>query len=112
MKNESRKRLRDVISACDAIAEFTAGKDFGAYERDHLLRSAVERQFEIVGEALNRAGAADPAVAAEIPDFHRIVALRNRLIHGYGVVDDEILWDIVQTKLAPLRNRVAAVLGS
>ena len=51
MTNEAKKRLLDVLNACAVIAEFVAGKDFAAYEADRMLRSAVERQFEIIGEA-------------------------------------------------------------
>jgi len=110
MTNETKKRLLDVVNACEAIAEFVAGKDFDAYENDRLLRSAVERQFEIVGEALNKAGSAETSLSAHIPEFHRIIGLRNRLIHGYDNVDDEILWDVVQSKLGPLKTQVDAVL--
>ena len=110
MRIEAKKRLLDVTNACDAFAEFISGKDFAAYESDRLLRSAVERQFEIIGEALNKAGAADPSLAAQIPDFHRIIGLRNRLIHGYDNVDDEILWDVVQSKLGPLKKQASAAL--
>jgi len=111
MTNEAKKRLLDVVSACEAIAEFIAAKDFSAYERDRLLRSAVERQFEIIGEALNKAGTVEPSLASQIPEFQRIIGLRNRLIHGYDNVDDEILWDVVQSKLAPLKARIDSVLG-
>jgi uncharacterized protein with HEPN domain len=110
MTNEGKKRLLDVVNACEAIAEFVAGKDFSAYENDRLLRSAVERQFEIIGEALNKAGVLEPSLAAQISEFHRIIGLRNRLIHGYDNVDDEILWDVVQSKLGPLKARVDAIL--
>jgi uncharacterized protein with HEPN domain len=110
MTNEAKKRLLDVVNACEAIAEFIAGKDFSAYEKNRLLRSAVERQFEIIGEALNKAGALEASLTAQIPEFHRIVGLRNRLIHGYDNVDDEILWDVVQSKLAPLKERIDDVL--
>jgi len=110
MTNEAKKRLLDVVSACEAIAEFVAGTDFATYESDRLLRSAVERQFEIIGEALNKTGAAEPSLAAQIPEFHRVIGLRNRLIHGYDNVDDEILWDIVQSKLPPLKARIDDIL--
>ena len=110
MTNEARKRLLDVVNACEAIAEFVAGKDFSTYENDRLLRSGVERQFEIIGEALNKAGAAEPSLVTQIPEFHRIIRLRNRLIHGYDNVDDEILWDVVHSKLGPLKGQVEAVL--
>jgi uncharacterized protein with HEPN domain len=110
MTNEAKKRLLDVVNACEAIADFVAGMDFATYESNRLLRSAVERQFEIIGEALNKAGAAEPSLAAQIPELDRIIGLRNRLIHGYDNVDDEILWDIVQSKLAPLKARIDSLL--
>ena len=110
MTDEIKKRLLDVVNACEAIATFTAGKDFAAYESEHLLRSAVERQFEIIGEALNRGVTGEPSLARKIPDLHRIVGLRHRLIHGYDNVDDEILWDALRTKLEPLKTQVEAVL--
>jgi uncharacterized protein with HEPN domain len=110
MKIEVRKRLLDVIGACEAVAEFVSGKDFSAYESDRLLRSAVERQFEIIGEGLKQASAGDTSLARLIPELHRIVGLRNRLIHGYDNVDDEILWDVVQNKLAPLKTTIAEAL--
>ena len=110
MTNEAKKRLHDVAKACETIAEFIGEKKFSAYENNRLLRSAVERQFEIIGEALNRAGAAEPSLAAQIPEFHRIIGLRNRLIHGYDNVDDEILWDVVQTKLTPLKQQIERIL--
>ncbi len=69
MTNEAKKRLLDVVNACEAIAEFVADKDFSAYENDRLLRSAVERQFEIIGEALNKAGTVKTSLAAQLPDF-------------------------------------------
>jgi uncharacterized protein with HEPN domain len=110
MTNEVKKRLLDAVNACEAIAEFVAGKDFAAYENDRLLRSAVERQFEIIGEALNKAGAVETDVAAQIPGFQRIIGLRHRLIHGYDNVDDEILWDVVQSKIGPLRAQLDTIL--
>lgn len=100
------------MSACEAILSFVAGKDFASYEADHLLRSAVERQFEIIGEALNHARRLDTALAVRIPEFHRIIGLRNRLIHGYDSVDDELLWDVVRSKVEPLKRAVEAVLES
>lgn len=54
----------------------------------------------------------DQSLGNSIPDFHRIVGLRNRLIHGYDNVDDEILWDAVQSKLGPLRKQVESALSA
>ncbi|HNY38737.1 MAG TPA: DUF86 domain-containing protein [Bryobacteraceae bacterium] len=110
MRPEIAKLLHDARSACAAVEAFTHGKDYTAYAADVLLRSAVERQFEIVGEALGRAVRRDPALETAIPEIHRIVGLRNRLIHGYDSVDDQLVWDLVQTKLPALARVLDVVL--
>lgn len=110
MRPDVAKLLHDTRTACAAIAVFTQGKDFAAYAADNLLRSAVERQFEIVGEALGRAVRRDPGLEKVIPEIHRIVGLRNRLIHGYDSVDDQLLWDLVQVKLPALARLLDEVL--
>jgi uncharacterized protein with HEPN domain len=111
MTKTATKRPFDALRACEAIAEFVAEKEFSDYESNNLLRSAVERQFEIIGEALNKAASLDPSLVDCLPELNRIVGLRNRLIHGYDNVDDEILWDVVQSKLGPLAARISAVLA-
>jgi len=113
MTNETRQRLLDVkvLVSCQAIREYTAGLDFAAYEREAMVRDAVERRLGIIGEALNRAVTLDPALADRVPELRHIVGLRNRVIHGYDAVDDEIVWDIVQNKLTRLQARVAELLG-
>ena len=74
------------------MARFTSAKSFADYEADDFLRSAVERQFEIAGEALNQLSRLDAATAATIAELPRIVAFRNVLIHGYASVDNRIVW--------------------
>ncbi len=75
-----------------------------------MRRAAVERQFEIVGEALAQSSHRDPAIAREISEHAQIIAFRNVLIHGYAEVDSRLVWGIVTTKLSPLRREVAALL--
>ena len=77
-----------------------------------MLRSAVERQFEIVGEAMNHAEMEEPELSTLIPDLRRIVGMRNRIIHGYDSVDDELLWQTVQGYVPPLAERLAQLLES
>jgi uncharacterized protein with HEPN domain len=76
-----------------------------------LLRSAVERQFEIVGEALAQLRKVDAETAATIPELPRIVAFRNILIHGYATVDDRIVWGVVEGSLPALRAALKKLLG-
>jgi uncharacterized protein with HEPN domain len=91
MSDRALMRLHDAYQACLLIQEFVAGKSFEEYERDVRLRLQVERLLEIVGEALNRARHEDPALIDQISELSRIVGLRNRIIHGYDTVDDELV---------------------
>lgn len=111
MRLESRKYLEDVRQAAEAVAHFTAGKDFDQYQQDQLLRSGVERQFEIIGEALRRIAAVDPPTALRITDYQRIIAFRNVLSHAYGRVDHRLVWALVEGKLGTLREEVRLLLA-
>lgn len=75
-----------------------------------MLRSAVERQLEIIGEALNRLSQAAPEVAAVIPQYRDAIGLRNILIHGYAVIDDDIVRQTVQRELPSLRQHADLAL--
>jgi uncharacterized protein with HEPN domain len=112
MKLTLKKRLLDALEACQAIEDFVAGHDLADYERNLMLRSAVERQFEIIGEALNQAEIEQPELAASIPDLRRIVGLRNRIIHGYDSVDDQLLWQVVHTHVPSLARQLEQLLAS
>ncbi len=110
MEIEAKKYLYDMHQAAERIAEFTKDRTFAEYEQDVLLRSAVERQFQIIGDALGRLARLDPSLAERITDYRRIIAFRNILVHGYAEVDHRIVWDIVQSKLPTLRREVALLL--
>ena len=97
--------------AADAIARFTTGMDSVSYAENEIVRAAVERKFEIIGEALPQLAKRDPVLARRVPDCRDIIAFRNLLIHGYAVVDPDEVWDAVQTSLPGLRAAVAALLG-
>lgn len=103
---EVRKYLFDIWQACELLAQFSAGKTWDDYKDDALLRSAIERQFEIVGEALNQAIRLDADVADHVSDSARIIAFRNRLIHAYSAVSNEVVWGIVEAYLPRLRLEV------
>jgi len=90
MQRDPRAFLWDVQQAAGAITQFTAGLDAAGYRANPLIRSAVERQFEIIGEALNRLSKEAPDLADRVPNLRKIVGFRNVLIHGYAVIDDGV----------------------
>lgn len=106
MKSEARQRLFDVLEACRAVGRFARGKDFAAYQNDEMLRAAVERKLEVIGEAFTKLEDIAPEIARRFPELRKIVGLRNRIIHGYDSVDDEIIWDVAKNKLPALRRQV------
>ena len=110
-QRDLRAYLHDVAEACRMIETFTAGKSFDDYTSDPMLRSAVERQFEIVGEALNQGMRTDSGLEKQISHARRIVAFRNRLIHGYATVADEVVWGVVESYLPTLRSEIDQLLA-
>jgi uncharacterized protein with HEPN domain/predicted nucleotidyltransferase len=103
LRRDPKSLLWDARDAAKAIADMTAGKSFSDFDSDLVLRSAVERQFEILGEALAQLARLDPTLAARIPDLRQIVAFRNVLIHRYARIDRARVWRAVEDDLPPLR---------
>ena len=79
-------------------------------KRDPLLRSGVERQLMIVGEALNRLKKIEPTIASQITDSRQIIAFRNILVHGYDIVRNEVVWGILESDLPTLIDEVSELL--
>lgn len=111
MQLEAKKLLEDIRQACEEILAFTEGKTFQNYKQDRLLKSGVERQFEIIGEALNRLNKTAPDVANQVSHNKRIISFRNILIHGYDVVEDTVVWDVVAKDLPLLYSQMVTLLG-
>jgi uncharacterized protein with HEPN domain len=106
-----RTYLYDIERACALVKRFTSGRSFEDYLADDMLRAAVERQFEIIGEALGQALKLNPVLAERISDSARIVAFRNRLIHAYASVSPEVVWGVVESDLPKLHSQVTGLLG-
>ena len=111
MPHDPRKLLEDVRIAGERILVFTCDRSVDDYKTDEMLRSAVERQFEVIGEALNRLRRLDGKLASQTPECDQIIAFRNVLIHGYDLIDHTIVWSVVQTKLRPLIDQVRLLLA-
>ncbi|MEI6125867.1 MAG: HepT-like ribonuclease domain-containing protein [Pseudomonadota bacterium] len=107
---ETKKLLEDARQAAVLILDFTRGKIFTDYDQDIFLRSAVERQFEIIGEALNRLFRSDPQTADYISSIKRIIGFRNVLSHGYDVVENTVVWDIIKNNVPTLHSEIETLL--
>jgi len=110
MKPAVIKRLRDALHACNHIATFTRGRTRDDYLADLLLRSAVERQIGIIGEALTQARRLDPSLSDQVPRLHQGIAMRQRIIHGYTEIDDELVWMTSQIRIPQLRQQLTRLL--
>jgi uncharacterized protein with HEPN domain len=111
MRPEAPKHLEDVRDAADFILEATGGTELTEYLENRLLRQAVERNFEVIGEALTRLRRDDSRTAARIGETPRIVAFRNILAHGYDAIDHEIVWYLIRQDLPALLRLVDDLLA-
>lgn len=111
MRRDPRTLLWDARRAAGQVKSFVDGRSWEDYEADVMLRSAVERQFEIIGEALSQLSRDDSEIARNIPDLPRIVAFRNVLIHAYARVDDSLVWSVATEKLEALLATLNELLG-
>lgn len=92
MNEESLKHFYDAWTAAKAIRSFAEGKTFSDYCKDDMLASAIERKFEIIGEALNRIKKARPEDLRLISEWPAIIGFRNILAHAYDHVEDSVVW--------------------
>ena len=112
MQPEARKYLYDVLKACEAILAFVGNRTFEDYDSDLMLRSAVERQLMIVGEALNKASQIDGTLEEHIPEKRDVVRLRNIIAHGYAIVENATVWGILQADVPRMHEQVRQLLES
>lgn len=111
MQPQSPKLLEDIRDAAAFIREVTKGKSLADYGADRLLRQAIERNFEIIGEAIKRLAQHDAETAARIDDYRQIIAFRNVLIHGYDLVDHALVWSTIESQIPNLLRDVEALLS-
>ena len=110
MRPESYAHIWDALQAVRALRRFTQGVSEEEYLSDLMLSSAVERQIEILGEALNRLRKSDPQTVNQIPDIHRIIGMRNVIAHEYGSVDSQLVWAAATTRIVVLETILAEML--
>jgi uncharacterized protein with HEPN domain len=111
MQPRTPKLLEDIRDAAAFIADATRDVAEADYSRNRMLRQSVERNFEIIGEALRRLAQHDPATAQSISGYTQIIAFRNILIHAYDQLGDSIVWGVVERDVPQLLAEVVALLA-
>ena len=110
MKREVKKYLFDIKTSIDSIYEFLGERrDFFEYQNNKLLRRGIEREIEIIGEAMNRIMKMAPEI--KIENARQIIDTRNWVIHGYDKVDDVVIWGIVSIHLPKLKKEIEDYLA-
>ena len=112
MRRDPRCYLWDALRATGSIQAFVRGKTYEAFVEDDLVRSVVERQLQIIGEALSQLAKVDPQIASNVAELGRIIAFRNILLHGYAAIDYDTVWRLIEDKLPELQANLSALLGA
>ena len=109
MVEEIKKYLFDINEAILSIENYLGEKrNFNTYLENKMLRRAIEREFEIIGEAMNRMDKLDSEIP--ISAKSQIISMRNRVIHGYDKIDDGIVWGTIVRHLPILKQEIAGLL--
>lgn len=110
MPHNPKKLHEDILRSIQEIESFCHGKTFHDFQEDRGLQLIIERELEIIGEALARLRRDHPTLADRIHNIHKIVGLRNVLAHGYDILEHEILWDIVENKISVLKHDIQRIV--
>jgi uncharacterized protein with HEPN domain len=112
MTEKQLKLLYDIKMAVEDIESYfeTESKTFDNYTRNSLLKRAIERNLEIIGEAINRIIIEDPSFPIE--NAKKIIGLRNQIIHGYDSVSDENIWSIIMIHLPKLKSEINSMINN
>ncbi len=111
MENAIQTWLEDILRSIDEINGFLPEKrNFLEFRKDLKTRKAIERNIEIIGEAVNRILIVNPVI--DITNARKIVDTRNRIIHGYDSVSEDIIWAIVSNDLMKLRAEIVQLMNT
>jgi uncharacterized protein with HEPN domain len=110
MLRDRRCYLWDALRAAESVQAFVRGKTYEAFVEDDLVRSAVERQLQIIGEAFFQLAKVDPQTTSNVAELPRIIAFRNILVHGYAAVDYDTVWRLIEDKLPELQTNLRMLL--
>jgi uncharacterized protein with HEPN domain len=111
MTRDPASFLWDIEQACRLVGSFVEGADLGTYEANAMMRAAVERQLQNIGEAVSQLSKIDPQLAARIPRQRRLVGFRNVLVHGYAGLNNAEVWRVLHENLPELEARVKELIA-
>ncbi len=111
MRPKTPKLLEDIRDAAAYIGELARGRTLEDYQRDRMLRQAVERTSRSSARRSVASSDLDPDTAARISSHRQIVDFRNMLIHGYDLIDHRIVWSTIAEKIPLLVAEVESLLG-
>ncbi len=111
MPHDPEKYLHDICSSCAFLLDFTKGKSVNDYAHDRGFRSAVERELQIIGEAVMQLERTAPLLAARIPEHQSIIGFRHVLVHGYDSLEPATVWNVIEVKLPVLAREVQTLLN-
>jgi uncharacterized protein with HEPN domain len=101
--------LLDIHESCEKIEKYVSNIDFVAFQQNSMVREAVERNIEIIGEACNKIPEDFKSKHNEI-EWHKPIGMRNRLIHGYFSTDVALLWNTATVVVPFFRNQILNLL--
>jgi len=112
MTPNARKYLDDMLERARFLAQLSQEESLIDMETNRLLRSAVERELMIVGEALYLLNSESPETAQQINSWRDIIAMRHKLVHGYSTVAPPIMQDVIENKIPSLIAQLETMLAS
>jgi len=109
-RHDPKKYLYDIANGCEFLLEFTKGKTIEDYKNERSFRSALERELQIIGEAMLQLDSVSPQTAEKITEYRSIIGFRHVLVHGYDNLDPITVWNVVETKLDTLLQQARKLL--
>ena len=109
-RHNPQKWLYDIQNCCEFLLTFTQDKSVVDYQHDRAFRSAVERELQIIGEAMLQLDNRFPEIAERISDHRSIIGFRHVLVHGYDSLNPKTVWNVVEMKLEKLLAQVTTLL--
>ena len=107
---DPKKYLYDIVNCSEFVLQLTKDKTVEDYKHDRVFRSALERELQIIGEAMLQLDRVSPETVEEISEFRSIIGFRHVLVHGYDSLDPDTVWNVVETKIAVLLKQARELI--